>query len=776
MLYWGSFMEVIIERRLSINVVSLFKYLVFFILFYLLSVASINGGIKPFMFGMLFALSFNNQKVLYLVPLYILAAYLSEFSLQAVAIAITTCVTLMFFSFLHKKFSIKASKLLIGIYAFLSQFYFMYSQGSTPQQFLQAVIVTLLGLLFLQACLHILQAILSRGVIYKLTIDEIICGAILLMAISLGITNLTVFNTELIRVFASFVILLATYMYSAPATILIANIIGIGTMFFSGDVTYLGAFSLFAVAAVAFKNTNRAMPIFAILFMDIILGLYFKIYIVYNLYSVAAVLLGGLLFYLINANKIEILASILGGNTNKTAIRNIVNRSREGLCKRMYEISGVFGEMDCVFKSMVRGVLPAEEAKEMLTQEIVDKVCGDCPERNKCLRVLGEETRSVFNDIISAGFERGKATILDVPPFLSTRCNRTNTMLASINQLILSYKQYATMVNNLDTSRVLIAEQLNGVGKIIRNLAEETKRNVTFDLNKETALIEELSYENIVCTEAVIYEQNAEISCITLVVRNKDAKNVMIEKVTSKVCGAKMVNVNIEPSTSAGFSVLTLKTAPKYNVVFGSAGATKDSNKVSGDTYSFIRIGDDKFLLAICDGMGSGQSAEQTSNLAISLIENFYKAGFDNDIILNSVNKLLSLGSEEVFTALDICVIDLRKSLADFIKVGAPEGFIKNKDSLEVVKTGSLPLGILEEMQPAITKKVLMGQDLIVMFSDGVIDSFMSREEFKNFVNNLNTLNPQTLAEEILDKALENYKDKPKDDCTVVVARVFPIV
>ena len=766
----------VISKRVSINIFSVFKYSMFFILFYLLGIASINGSVKPFMFGMLFALAFNKQKVIYLVPLYIIASYLGEFTIDALTISVCTCLTLLVFYFLHTKFKVPANKFLIGIYAMLSQFYYLYLHIGNPQDFLKACVVVLLGLLFLYACLHIMQAVLVRGIIFKLTIDEIICGAILLSAISLGIAGITVFNTELIRIFAVFIILLSTYIYSAPASILIANIIGIGTVFYSGDITYLGAFSLFAVCASAFKNVNRALPVLAVLFMDIILGLYFNIYLVYNLYSVAAVLLGGLFFYLINPNSIEILASVLGGNTNKTAIRNIVNRSRDGLCKRMYEISGVFSEMDRVFKSMVRGILPAEEAKQMLTQEIIDKVCGDCPERNKCLRVLGDETMGVFNDIISAGFERGKATILDVPPFLSTRCNRTNTMLASINQLILSYKQYATMINNLDTSRVLIAEQLNGVGKIIRNLAEETKRNVTFDTNKESILIEELSYENIVCTESVIYEQNAEISCVTLVVRNKDVKNIKVEKVTSKVCGAKMVTVNTEPSTSSGFSVLTLKTAPKYNVVFGSAGATKDGNKVSGDTYSFIRIGDDKFMLAICDGMGSGKSAEQTSNLAISLIENFYKAGFDNDIILNSVNKLLSLGSEEVFTALDICVIDLRKSLADFIKVGAPEGYIKNKDSLEIVKTGSLPLGILEEMQPAITKKILLGQDLIIMFSDGVIDSFISRDDFKNYINNLNTLNPQTLAEEILDKALENYKDKPKDDCTVIVARVFPTI
>jgi stage II sporulation protein E len=769
-------MESVMDRRVSINILSLLKYGVFFTLFYVLSSATIEGNIQPFMFGFLFSLVWCNQKVIYLAPLYVLAVYMANPTMDMLLVSSTTAFTIMFFYGVHYKFKVPIKKVVLGIYAVLSQFTYLYLSMGSGQELLTAIITVCLGVLFLYACMHILEAVLVRGIIYKLTIDEVICGGVLLLALSIGISSFTVFNTQLIKIFASFLILLSTYIYSGSSAILIANIIGLGAVFYSGDVTYISAFSLLAVASIAFKNSYRIMSVVALVFVDIILGLYFNVYLVYNMYSVASVLIGGLLFYMVNSNTIHTLSSVLGGTTTKTAMRNIVNRSREGLCRRMHEISGVFNEMDRVFKSMVRGILPAEEAKEMLTQEIIDKVCGDCPERNKCLRVLGNETMGVLNDIVSAGFERGKVTILDVPPFLSTRCNRTNTILSSINQLLLSYKQYATMVNNLDSSRVLIAEQLNGVGKIMRNLAEETRRNVTFDLSRENQLVEELSYENIVCTEGLIYEHNSQISSATLVVRNKDVGNEKIDKIASKVCGGKMHLVNAEASENSGFSVLTLKTAPKYNVVFGSAGASKFGNEISGDTYSFIRIGDDKFLLAICDGMGSGEEAERTSNLAISLIENFYKAGFDNDIILNSVNKLLSLGNEEVFTALDICVIDLRKSLSDFIKVGAPEGFIKNKTQTEIIKTGALPLGILEEMQPAITKKALTGEDLIIMFSDGVVDSFNSRDEFKIFVNDTDTINPQTLAEDILDRALENYKDKPEDDCTVIVARVFPRV
>ena len=51
------------------------------------------------------------------------------------------------------------------------------------------------------------------------------------------------------------------------------------------------------------------------------------------------------------------------------------------------------------------------------------------------------------------------------------------------------------------------------------------------------------------------------------------------------------------------------------------------------------------------------------------IIKNFYKAGFDNDIILSSVNKLLSLSEEEQFSTIDICAIDTKKNTYDRINL-----------------------------------------------------------------------------------------------------------
>ena len=157
----------------------------------------------------------------------------------------------------------------------------------------------------------------------------------------------------------------------------------------------------------------------------------------------------------------------------------------------------------------------------------------------------------------------------------------------------------------------------------------------------------------------------------------------------------------------------------------------------------------------------------------MGIIENFYKAGFDNELILSSANKLLSLGNDEMFSALDLCVVDLRQGVADVIKLGAPVGLVKNNKGIQIIDSGALPLGVLSETKPSIKKLVLSSSDTIILATDGITDSFYSAEDYSNFVNNIEEQNPQKIAEIILKQALKNNGGSALDDMTVIVSKIF---
>ena len=219
---------------------------------------------------------------------------------------------------------------------------------------------------------------------------------------------------------------------------------------------------------------------------------------------------------------------------------------------------------------------------------------------------------------------------------------------------------------------------------------------------------------------------------------------------------------------------LELEISPKYDVAIGSSVRIKGGKKICGDTHSFCKVDNDKFMVTICDGMGSGEGAKNISSLTSSLIGYFYKAGFDNDVILSSINKLLSYSEYDNYSTMDLCVIDTKKNYYDFIKLGACNGYLKRENgAMEIIESNNLPIGILEDIRPHITHKIISPMDMLILVSDGVYDAFANDINFVDFVSTIDIINPQTLSDAIMDKALSFSDGVPYDDMTVLCVRVF---
>lgn len=152
-------------------------------------------------------------------------------------------------------------------------------------------------------------------------------------------------------------------------------------------------------------------------------------------------------------------------------------------------------------------------------------------------------------------------------------------------------------------------------------------------------------------------------------------------------------------------------------------------------------------------------------------MENFYRAGIESNIILGLVNKLLRLCAEDVFSSLDIAVVDTSSGGLDVIKLGSASSFIIRKENIEVLSCTCAPMGILDKVESVTMKYQLYDGDMVLMMSDGVFDVLESKG-VAEIIDALDTQNPQYLADEILKKALENGA---RDDCTVLAFRLFAV-
>lgn len=746
---------------------------IYFILFFVLQHASVGGAIYPFSMGMMFALVWANQKVWLVCPAYILAAVACSINFENIISALAMVLLCALPYYIHVLCKKNMRKYELGIYAVIGQSVNIVFQALGGLHPLLIIAQVIISILFLYAIVNIFEPLIVRGFAYKLTSLELICGAILLLIFSDGLSGFSFFGFSCLKLFVAFVLLAVSYTTKGYSACLVAGVLGLGTMLGTNNAVYVAPFILWSLAISCFRTRNKIFPSLAIIIAELVSGYYFTLYYNFIWLDFLPVILGAAIFFLLPKSWYDQVAVLLSTTSDRLAMKNVVNRNREVLHRRLSNLSEVFCDMNEVFKKLIKQNMSEDEVKDMLFEEVRGQICKGCPEYKHCHRTFSDDTKKMFEELIQISIEKGKITLLDIPSYLTSRCGKTNNLISEINTLTSQYKNYANLVGNVDTSKMLIADQLGGISNIMKGLAGEVDAMVSFDSTREGKIIDELAYNNIVCTDAVVYEKDARTMMASLIVRDEDVDRVKLQQTVSKVCGNKMTPYEIYPASRAGLKTVNLKTAPRFDCIFGLSNKTKSGSSVSGDNHSVLRLDGDKFMFALCDGMGSGSKANEKSDIAIGLIENFYKAGFDNEIILSSVNKLLNLEKDEIFSTLDICVVDLRSGLVDLIKMGSPSTYIRSEEECKIVEGGALPIGVLNNVNALTKKLVVSGKDLIVLCSDGVSDSFGSDGEFKDFILSIRNSNPQEFADKIVEKALANNNGYAVDDMTCLVVKVF---
>lgn len=742
-------------------------------MFYILSCASINlGYICTFSFGVYFGMLWGKFDPLYTTISYFVGASLSTLSIAGVSSALITSIVGMLYTYIFLRKN-RRRKWICVLFSIVSQSLYIYFLSVDIPSMIVAMLGVLLGGVVTLCTINVVSSTVLHNFTKKLVIDEKVCLGVIISIFGMGLASLHIWLIDPVKIFFLLAILILADIGYNKQILYLSICLGLGATLYTMDPSYTSAFAIIGLLCQIFVETNRYFVSISAILLDVVLGLFLDCFVDYNILSIIFLAVTAVVYWCIPKSVVTSLKKYIPTMSTHKATRDIVTRTQETLSHKMKDLSNIFLEMERAYRNMTKGIMSEEDIKADIGHDIMEKCCKNCSERNKCLRINGKYTDEVFHDMLDAGMKKGKINLIDVSQYLSTKCVKLNSLISCANSLLMGYKNYATVCNNMDSSRLLVADQLCGVSNILEGLSNDVKNNITYDTNKENRIWEELGYINICVDDVAVYQDNVNILCVTISIKGvlDDKKAKEVNKIINKVCGCKMLQCT-KNDTVSDINIYVYKTMPNYSIAYGCANCTKNKVIASGDTHSLIRIDDGKYMMAICDGMGSGQSARDTSTLAISLIENFYKAGFDNEMILSSVNKLLSLSCDENFSALDICVIDARRNTLDFIKLGAPYGMIKNNTNVEVIDTSGLPIGVLDEMRPHITKRMIQDGDMIIECSDGVCDVYKDVQDLIEYVRSIDVINPQTVAENILQHTIDKCKNDIKDDMSVCVLRL----
>ena len=337
----------------------------------------------------------------------------------------------------------------------------------------------------------------------------------------------------------------------------------------------------------------------------------------------------------------------------------------------------------------------------------------------------------------------------------------------------------------MDESKKNVSNQLEGVSEAISNLANEISKNPDEFEDKKQEILTLLEQKEIKIKDISIKKQKSGrfiVDIYTDTCDNLDGTSCDIKKIgkiLNKVFNDKFIIQDQQCGLRENKQKckFTYIMQDKLNIQIGVAKTTKADSPVSGDSNLQTKLDDGKYLLALSDGMGSGPEARKSSKIAIKMLERLLEAGFDKDISIKLINSTLIANLEDdMYATLDIAILDLFKGNLEFIKNGACPTFVKRNKEIQILKSLSLPTGIVENADLTVYDYDLQPGDILVMCTDGIIESnteYVNKELWvKYLLEDIQTNDAQQIADLILSEAIDNNYGKQKDDMTVIVAKV----
>ncbi len=639
-----------------------------------------------------------------------------------------------------------------------------YNYISLEKRLLVSLLVVILSFL----CSIAVKAITEKGLKFKMAFDEHLSIGVLVVVVSLGISNLT--SPLVFKAIAVILLLLTVNLYKMGTGSIVSAVLGISLAIHYKNLNYLSVLLFWNLFAESFNKISRYLSALSLIAVDYFAERIFSVYGTYGLREFLPVLIGAVIFCIIPQKPLSILKEKLYAFREKQLVRQTINRNRLMLSNKLYELSGVFCEMADAFNTFKQNEVTEDKIKKGIEQEIISSVCKRCDNYDKCKRSEKSIALSI-GKITDIGFAKGRLSFIDLSKDLLSTCIHPNDVLFTVNRLLADFRNYKIEKANLSTGRDIIASEAVGVSEILRGLALETGTMLKYQNRTERALSESLFKAGFTVTEILIYGEE-DLTTVSMIIAMKEFSISTLQSVVSKTLDADYMLCD-KADIGEDKCFIALRRSADFDAVFGFSNATKDNSTTSGDTHSVARLSGNKFLVALSDGMGSGEKAQKVSSTSLSLIESFYKAGLKSELILNTVNKLLSINTEDDFTALDIAVIDLKHCKADFIKYGSPYGFIISDNGIRIIEGNSLPLGIISDLTPSVCNTNLNDGDMILLVTDGISDAFGSSSEMIDYLRSVSTKNPQTLADEILNQAITLSNGKKNDDMTVLAVRVF---
>lgn len=423
----------------------------------------------------------------------------------------------------------------------------------------------------------------------------------------------------------------------------------------------------------------------------------------------------------------------------------------------------------------------SEPDLNQIFEELGEKFCKSCSNCNKCWGKNYYQTYKEAYELLEEIDRKGEQLEEITMPSFLLRCQDAKAYLEEAVKLYRQERLNLIWNNRLLEARETIGQQFLGMSEIILHMKDSLCVYPSTDPVLRQKIKLALQAKRLVVQSVVIKNRLDQKWELWVTAKTKNDRCIPVKEIAAVISG--VLNKDIVPDKQSK-TILNGESATivfledtNFNVLYGVSRRIKEQECISGDHFSYMERGGTEAILCLSDGMGSGMLASKESELVIELLEQLIEAGFTKEIAIRMLNSMLVIKSDEpLFTTIDLCSIDLYTGLSMFLKCGAASTFIKHSNGVEVIPSTTLPIGLVNQMETEPTTRKLYNGDMVIMVTDGVLDTFPVQESEQyliNVIQNIDCDNPREMAVEILDyiEAYTNYVIK--DDMTVLAAGIW---
>ena len=418
-----------------------------------------------------------------------------------------------------------------------------------------------------------------------------------------------------------------------------------------------------------------------------------------------------------------------------------------------------------------------DETYQIMREDVRERVCKQCDHHRSCndMKMLRELVHTIEHD--------GAELNVEVKRKIQKQCAHAPQFLRAVSDVYKNEKQNLMWKQRMVENRVDCAVQLDSFAQMVQHSARELHASIFEDDYLEKKIRTRFAKAGLKLLNSVFFVSESgcyEIHVTVKVVKGQCLATKEVAKMISECTGRNMV-LGKEERGSVGvkYTTIVCTESAKFQTLQGIAKIGKGCSQISGDSFSLLELPNGKQGVILSDGMGAGKNAFRESSMVVEVLEELLNAGFPKETALQMLNTAMVMGREEVrFSTIDMSIFDLYTGECELVKAGASTTFIKYQNSVERVKSTSLPMGVVSKLEVDHTKRQLKDGDFIIMITDGVMDALPSGEQdflMQMIVEGTSLTNPKEIAHHILEQVLECSGKVPMDDMTVLVVGIWSL-